>query len=171
MPVLKPGAEIGRFQYRAMAPDGSVVLGKIEAIDRRSAVAQLQSRGFILLALEVSVPITGLRALLSREIGGGQRALKVAELIGRMALLLEAGIALEGTLAPVQAPHIVLGDVIAIRIRGREESGGQHRGLVNGRRHVGRRCDRRTIHHRRDKRAFSPARRATPGCASVQGHC
>jgi general secretion pathway protein F len=89
------------FQYRAVAPDGTVAQGQLEAPDRDAAVARLQSQGHLLLTLETTQPSSGLRALLSKEIGkkrhGGPKL--VADLISRVALLLEAGVALEVTLA------------------------------------------------------------------------
>lgn len=99
--------QMASFQYKAMAPDGSVVRGHVEAPDRRTAVARLQAQGHLLLALEIMRPVTGLRALLSQEIGGHRhRGPKVvAELIGRMALLLEAGVAVEGALALLAGPE------------------------------------------------------------------
>jgi general secretion pathway protein F len=103
--VSTPGAllqnKMVNFQYKAMTPDGSVVRGQVEATDRQTAVARLQAQGHLLLSLEIAPPITGLRALLSREVGGHRRRgpRLVAELVGRVALLLEAGVALEGALA------------------------------------------------------------------------
>lgn len=89
------------FHYRAVAPGGSVVHGQIEALDRASAVARLQQQGHVPLALDASAPTSGLRGLLAREIGGrrhpGPRL--VSQFVGRLALLLEAGIALESALA------------------------------------------------------------------------
>ncbi|SDR46506.1 type II secretion system protein F (GspF) [Rhizobiales bacterium GAS191] len=89
------------FRYRAVAPNGSVVHGRIEAADRSSAIAQLQQQGHVPITLEISAPASGLRGLLAREIGGPRRPgpRLIAELVGRLALLLEAGIALEAALA------------------------------------------------------------------------
>jgi general secretion pathway protein F len=88
---------MAHFQYKAVAPDGSVARGRLEAPDRATAAARLQSQGHLPLTLEISQPATGLRALLSQEIGVGRRRgpKLVADVIGRLALLLEAGVALE----------------------------------------------------------------------------
>jgi general secretion pathway protein F len=101
MPDLLLRNKMTNFQYKAMTPDGALVHGHLEAPDRRTAVARLQAQGHLLLKLEIAPPAAGLRALLSREIGGPRdRGRKVtAELVGRMALLLEAGVALEAALA------------------------------------------------------------------------
>jgi general secretion pathway protein F len=92
---------MAHFQYKAVAPDGSVARGELDAPDRAAAAARLQSQGHVPLTLEISRPTTGLRALLSQEIGGGRhRGPKLAaDLIGRLALLLEAGVPLEAALA------------------------------------------------------------------------
>jgi general secretion pathway protein F len=89
------------FQYKTVAPDGTIAHGQLEAPDRDAAAARLQSQGHLPLTLQIAQPKSGLRALLSQEIGkrriGGTKL--VADLIGRVALLLEAGVALEVTLA------------------------------------------------------------------------
>lgn len=92
---------MAQFQYKAVSPDGSVARGHLEAADRDAAVARLQSQGQVPLTLELSQPATGLRALLSQEIGGAQRhgPKLAADLVGRLALLLDAGVALESALS------------------------------------------------------------------------
>jgi general secretion pathway protein F len=89
------------FVYKAVAPDGAVVRGQIEAPDRNAAAVRLRARGHLPLALDPAGPAHGIRALLAREIGGGQRFGPglLAEFVGRLALLLEAGVALEASLA------------------------------------------------------------------------
>lgn len=89
------------FAYKAVGPDGAVVRGQIEAADRNAAAERLRARGHLPLALDPAGPAHGIRALLAREIGGGRSfgAGQVAELVGRLALLLEAGVALEASLA------------------------------------------------------------------------
>ena len=95
-PTRKP-----TFVYKAVGPDGAVVRGQIEASDRNAAALRLRARGHLPLALDPAGPSHGIRALLAREIGGGRRFGPglVAELVGRLALLLEAGVALEASLA------------------------------------------------------------------------
>jgi general secretion pathway protein F len=92
---------MAEFQYKAVAPDGSVARGRLEAPDRAAAAARLQSQGHLPLTLDSFEPAKGLRALLSREIGGGrQGGPKLAmDLINRLAPLLQAGLALEIALA------------------------------------------------------------------------
>lgn len=92
---------MAHFQYKAIAPDGSVARGQVEAPSRDAAAARLQSQGHVPLTLELSQPATGLRALLSLEIGGakGRGPKLAADLVGRLALLLDAGVALEAALS------------------------------------------------------------------------
>lgn len=92
---------MAQFQYKVVASDGSVAYGRLEAADRDAAAARLQSQGNVPLTLEPFEPVTGLRALLSQEIGGAQRGgpKLAADLVGRLALLLEAGVALEPALS------------------------------------------------------------------------
>ncbi|KJC43926.1 hypothetical protein UB31_22295 [Bradyrhizobium sp. LTSP849] len=92
---------MAHFQYKAVAPDGSVARGQVEATDRDAAAARLQSQGHLPLTLELFQPATGLRALLSQEIGGARRRgpKLAADLVGRLALLLDAGVALEAALS------------------------------------------------------------------------
>lgn len=89
------------FVYKAVDANGCVVRGHVEAPDRDAAAVRLRARGHMPLALDLAVPSHGIRALLTREIGGGRRfgAGLVAELIGRLALLIEAGVSLETSLA------------------------------------------------------------------------
>ena len=92
-----------QFQYKAVTPDGTVARGQVEAPDRSAAAAHLQSQGHLPLTLVEAVEPAkgGLRALLSMEIGKGrQRGPRIAtDLVGRIALLLQAGVALEIALA------------------------------------------------------------------------
>jgi general secretion pathway protein F len=89
------------FHYKAVGPSGAVVRGELEAPDRAAAAARLHASGHVPLAVEAAPPASGLRRLLTREIGGGRRAgpRLASELMGRLALLLEAGVALEASLA------------------------------------------------------------------------
>jgi general secretion pathway protein F len=89
------------FNYRAVAPSGAVIQGRIEASDRAIAVARLQEQGNVPLKLEAATPATGLRGLLAKDVGFKRRpsARLVSEVVGRLAILLEAGVALEGALA------------------------------------------------------------------------
>lgn len=89
------------FVYKAVDSGGAVVRGQIEAPDRDAAAVRLRARGHLPLTLDPAGPSHGIRALLAREIGGGQRfgAGLVAELVGRLALLIEAGVSLESSLA------------------------------------------------------------------------
>ena len=90
------------FQYRAVVPDGGTVRGQLEAPDRSVAAARIQARGQVLVALAPAAATGGLRHLLTRELGGGQQKLgsrQLAEFVGRLALLLDAEVALETALA------------------------------------------------------------------------
>jgi general secretion pathway protein F len=89
------------FDYKAVAPNGALVRGQLEASDRSTAAARLQAGGHVLIAVNAASPASGLRALLTREIGGRRKAgAQVAtQLLGRLAPLLEAGVALEASLA------------------------------------------------------------------------
>lgn len=90
-----------QFHYKAVAPSGAVVRGQLEAPDRPAAAARLQATGHVLLTVDAASPASGLRSLLTREIGGRRRSgpQLVTELVGRLALLLDAGVALEASLA------------------------------------------------------------------------
>ncbi|MGY3149329.1 general secretion pathway protein F [Bradyrhizobium sp. USDA 3397] len=92
---------MAQFQYKVVAPDGSVARGRLEAADRYAAAARLQSQGNVPLTLEPFEPVTGFRALLSQEIGGAQRRgpKLAADLVGRLSPLLDAGVALEPALS------------------------------------------------------------------------
>src|SRR5262249_21384056 len=89
------------FDYKAVAPNGAVVRGQLEASDRNAAAARLQAGGHVLIAVNFASSASGLRGLLMCEIGGRRKAgAQVAMvLLGRLALLLEAGVALEASLA------------------------------------------------------------------------
>jgi general secretion pathway protein F len=99
------------FVYKAVAPDGAVVRGQIEAPDRNAAAVRLRARGHLPLALDPAGPSRGLFALLSMEIGGGRRfgPATLADFVGRLALLLEAGVALEASLALLASSEGALG--------------------------------------------------------------
>ncbi|MBI5321170.1 type II secretion system F family protein [Bradyrhizobium sp.] len=92
---------MAQFQYKAVGPDGTVARGQMEAPDRAAAAARLQSQGHLPLTLEAFEPARGVRALLSMEIGKGRhRGPRLAtDLVCRLALLLQAGVALEIALA------------------------------------------------------------------------
>jgi general secretion pathway protein F len=109
------------FHYRAVNPAGAVIKGRLEAPDRSNAAAFLQQQGNVPLALEAKAPIGGLRGLLAKEIGGNRRPgpRVIAELIGRLALLLDAGIALEAALALLAASEgaVVARDQAAALLR------------------------------------------------------
>src|SRR5712691_8497755 len=90
-----------QFHYKAVGPSGAVVRGEIEAPDRATAAARLHASGHIPLTVDAARPASGLRRLLTREIGGRRRSgpQLVTQLVGRLALLLEAGVALDASLA------------------------------------------------------------------------
>jgi general secretion pathway protein F len=89
-----------QFQYKAVAPGGAVVRGELAAPDRATAAARLHASGHVPLTLDLAPPASGVRRLLTREIGGRRAGPQVATaLMGRLALLLEAGVALEAALA------------------------------------------------------------------------
>jgi len=89
------------FHYKAVGPSGAVVRGELAAPDRAAAAARLHASGHVPLTLDAAAPASGLRRLLTREIGGRRRSgpQVVTELVGRLALLLEAGVALDASLA------------------------------------------------------------------------
>lgn len=89
------------FRFKAVTSSGGVTRGQIEAPDRATAAARLQAQGHVPLTVEVVAESVGLRGLLSREVGGPRRSRSrlVPNLIGRLSLLLDAGINLETALA------------------------------------------------------------------------
>jgi general secretion pathway protein F len=89
------------FRYKVVDTDGAVVRGQIEAATRGAAASRLQARGHLPLAVEVATSSHRLRDLLALELHSKQRRSPtlVAELIRRLSLLLDAGVALEGCLA------------------------------------------------------------------------
>lgn len=124
-PAIVLQNKVTQFQYKAVAPDGSVVRGHIEAPNRAIAAQRLQAQGHLPLTVEISAATTGLRALLSREIGGGRRrgSQSVIELIGRVSLLMDAGVALEAALALLARSEAAVGmrqlaDTLLSRLRG-----------------------------------------------------
>jgi general secretion pathway protein F len=114
------------FVYKAVSPDGAVIRGQIEAPDRSTAAVRLRARGHVPLALDIAGPVHGIRALLAMEIGGGGKFGPglLAEFIGRLALLLEAGVALEASLALLASSEGALGI--------RDKAGGLLRKLRGG---------------------------------------
>jgi len=98
---MSPASPMPLFQYKAVAPDGAVVRGRIAAPDRTSAAASLQAQGHTPLTVELAAPASGIKALLARDIGGRRKpgSKVVVELIGRLAVLLEAGVGLEAALS------------------------------------------------------------------------
>jgi general secretion pathway protein F len=64
-------------------------------------VARLQARGHVPLTLDAASAGSGLRKILAHEIGKRRRARSqlVTQLVGRLAMLLEAGVGLEASLA------------------------------------------------------------------------
>ena len=89
------------FRYRAVAPNGAVIRGEVEASDRAGAAASLQGLGHVLLQLDLATPRSALWTFLSRDISLSRRAgpKMVADLVARLSLLLDAGVALETALA------------------------------------------------------------------------
>jgi len=125
LPAAIPQKKMEQFQYKAVAPDGSIVRGRIEAPNRAIAAERVQMQGHLPLTVETATSTTGLRAILSREIGGRQRRdpKVVIELIGRVSLLMDAGVALESALALLARSENVasmrkLADSLLGRLRG-----------------------------------------------------
>ena len=66
------------FVYRAVSRAGETLAGELEAPDRAAAVAQLHGLGTVPLTVEPLAAgglgrLGGWRALLQRELGGGER--------------------------------------------------------------------------------------------------
>lgn len=89
------------FRFKAATANGSVTRGQIEAPDRAGAAARLQAQGHVPLTIEAVAQGAGLRGLLSRELGGPRRPgpRLVPNLVGRLSLLLDAGVNLETALS------------------------------------------------------------------------
>lgn len=88
------------FHYRAVLPDGAIGQGDIEATDRGSAVAKLQSRNLLVLDLALPSLSSRVTAFLSQDVGFsiGSNRQAILRLIQRLALLLVSGITLEASL-------------------------------------------------------------------------
>ena len=90
-----------KFHYKAVTTEGGRVRGAVDATDRASAAVRVQAQGHILLGLTSAKPAHRLHDILTRELGGGHRfgRSRMAQFIGRLALLLGSGVPLDQALA------------------------------------------------------------------------
>ena len=95
------------FQYRSITPDGTTHRGRLQAADRASAARSLQGNGHVLLELSASDRAGGLARFLARDVGRRRTVPpgKIAEIISRLATLLEAGLTVEAALGVLGASH------------------------------------------------------------------
>ena len=95
------------FQYRSVTPDGTTHCGRLQAPDRASAARSLQDNGHVLLELSASDRAKGLLDFLARDVGRRKTvsSRKIAEMIGRLATLLEANLTVEAALGILGASY------------------------------------------------------------------
>lgn len=95
------------FQYRSVTPDSTTHRGQLQAPDRASAARSLQDNGHVLLELSASERASGLLDFLARDVGRRKTIPpgKIAEIIGRLATLLEANLTVEAALEILGASH------------------------------------------------------------------
>ncbi len=111
------------FHYTALAGDGATVRGDLEAPDRSAAIQRLQDQG--LLPIEAAEVATGT----SRRVSAPKRlpARAAVRLMRQLATLLEAGVALERSLAILRD---LQGDgrsrALVDRLHARPQHGGGH---------------------------------------------
>lgn len=96
------------FQYRSITPDGVIHRGRLQTPDRASAVRNLQDKGHTLLELAASNQPKSWLHFLTRDIGYPKKVSpgKIAEIIGRLATLLEADVTLEAALELLSGSHL-----------------------------------------------------------------
>ncbi|MDF0487774.1 type II secretion system F family protein [Sphingomonas sp. H39-1-10] len=82
------------FQYRALKADGSTLLGRVDALDKRAAVASVRRNGATLLDLSPAAPVKE-----RQRKGSAKSRLAAAVTISELAVLLEAGLQLDRALA------------------------------------------------------------------------
>src|SRR5271168_1415951 len=89
------------YAYRAVGQDGKVVHGRLDALDRQAAAARLRAQGLFPLALSDIDMKSRIQEILARDVIGrsGPKPSDVTALIERLALLLEASLALEAALS------------------------------------------------------------------------
>lgn len=88
------------FQYRSVTPNGMTHRGRLQAPDRAGAARSLQSNGHVLLELSAADRASGLLDFLARDVGRRKAITsgRIAEIIGRLATLLEANLTVEAAL-------------------------------------------------------------------------
>ena len=108
------------FQYRSITSDSTTHRGRLQATDRASAARSLQDNGHVLLELSVSDRVSSLLDFLARDVGRHRTVPpgKTADIIGRLATLLEANFTVEAALGILGASHAkgrvkqVIGEVL-----------------------------------------------------------
>ena len=95
------------FQYRSVTSDGTTHHGRLQATDRASAARSLQDNGHVLLELSACGQVSGLLDFLARDVGRRKTVPpgKIADIIGRLATLLEANLTVEAALGILSASH------------------------------------------------------------------
>jgi general secretion pathway protein F len=119
------------FEYRAVAPDGEVTEGEMEAADRAEVIHRLQASDYLPIRAQAKdaapAPASGgLWTLLTRPIGGGRDRLggrPLARFAQQLAGLLEAGLTVEQALTVVRGAEDARIAATAERLLGQVRGG------------------------------------------------
>ncbi|HEY5626525.1 MAG TPA: hypothetical protein VIR79_01125, partial [Nitrospira sp.] len=88
------------FRYKAASPDGKVLEGEMEAIDRQAVIRQLQADGHILIRAEENDRLATFRDELTSLLKRREfSARELGEFTLELATFLEAGVPLDKALS------------------------------------------------------------------------
>lgn len=117
------------FEYRAVAPDGEVTEGEMEAADRSEVIQRLQASDYLPIRADAkgAAPArdTGLWAALTRPLGAGDRlgGRPLARFARQLAGLLEAGLTVEQALTVLRGAEDARLAATAERLLGQVRGG------------------------------------------------
>ncbi len=99
---------MAEFQYKAVDAAGKIARGRLTASDRAAAVEMLRAKGCVPLTIGVATGTNNIMARLQTDIKFSQRPghKTLVDMLGRLAFLLRAEVALESALALMAGPDI-----------------------------------------------------------------